>query len=174
RDIQKIRSIDPNSKMLPHLYRQRLTLVYFNSGAWLVGCLGLYFYTGSEIFLWITPLTAWLFGEQITQIWNAIYITDGRARHVVSVRLFRRLPALSAVAITYAFDGHLFWAWSPGMAGGTALTWISHRHRQEEWARQLVPRPWALPSVQELSLAYWWSQIGQQLREFQLPLLMAT
>jgi O-antigen/teichoic acid export membrane protein len=133
--------------------------------------LALWAITGQGIYAALLPAAIWLLTEQITQTWNGISIVDGRAHELVWSYLSRRAPVVAVLGIALVAGLDVVWAWTVGLALGGILAFVQAVRRQEPWLRHLVPpRRQPGPHVSH-DFGYWLSQVGDQLRDFDVPAL---
>jgi O-antigen/teichoic acid export membrane protein len=169
RQISYRRSRDPQDESLPGLFALRLRYTYGSAVVWLVATISLALALDDSGWLAVVPAAIWLVAEQNTQVWNSIAIVDGRARRMMPSFLLRRLPVVLLLSVALLLGWDIVLAWSVGLALGAVLAYVFQFRQQEPWARALVPR--RARSKVTLDLGYWWSQVGEQLRDFDVPLL---
>lgn len=165
RQIEYRRSRDPADPSLSSLFALRLRFSYASGLLWLVACLVTFAITRHEYFLALTPAAIWLLVEQTTQVWNGVSVVDGHAQNLVMSYLTRRLPVVVFLGVALAFDLHMVWSWTLGLAAGSFLSYAQGVWTQERWARVLWPRSSMITEKLELDLGYWWGLVGAQLRD---------
>jgi O-antigen/teichoic acid export membrane protein len=174
RQIEYRRSVDRDDPTLPALYATRLRYAYASALGWVAAMLALWAITGNGTYAALLPAAIWLLAEQITQTWNGISIVDGRAHELVWSYLSRRAPVVGVLGIALVAGLDVVWAWTVGLALGGILAFVQAVRRQEPWARHLVPpRRQPGPRVSH-DFGYWLSQVGDQLRDFDVPALAAV
>jgi O-antigen/teichoic acid export membrane protein len=171
RQIQYRRSVDRDDPTLPALYATRLRYAHASAVGWGATMLALWGITGNGTYLALLPAAIWLLAEQITQTWNGISIVDGRAHELVWSYMARRAPVVAVLGIALVAGLDVVWSWTTGLALGGILAFAQAVRRQEPWARHLLP-PRREPG-QHVShdIGYWLSQIGDQLRDFDVAAL---
>ncbi len=171
RQIQYRRSVDRDDPTLPALYATRLRYAHASALGWVAAMLALWAITGNGIYAALLPAAIWLLTEQITQTWNGIAIVDGRAQELVWSYMARRAPVVAVLGIALVAGLDVVWSWTVGLALGGILAFAQAVRRQEPWARHLVPpRRQPGPHVSH-DFGYWLSQVGDQLRDFDVPAL---
>jgi O-antigen/teichoic acid export membrane protein len=171
RQIEYRRSVDRDDPALPALYATRLRYAHASALGWVAAMLALWTITGQGIYAALLPAAIWLLTEQITQTWNGISIVDGRAHELVWSYLSRRAPVVAVLGIALVAGLDVVWAWTVGLALGGILAFVQAVRRQEPWLRHLVPpRRQPGPHVSH-DFGYWLSQVGDQLRDFDVPAL---
>ncbi len=171
RQIEYRRSVDRDDPTLPALYATRLRYAYASALGWVAAMLAMWAITGHGIYAALLPAAIWLLAEQITQTWNGISIVDGRAHELVWSYLSRRAPVVGVLGIALVAGLDVVWAWTVGLALGGMLAFVQAVRRQEPWARRLVP-PRRRPGRHVAhDFGYWLSQVGDQLRDFDVPAL---
>jgi O-antigen/teichoic acid export membrane protein len=171
RQISYRRSRDPQDASLPDLFALRLRYTYGSAVLWLVATIALAVAFDDSRWLAVAPASLWLFAEQNTQVWNSIAIVDGRARRMMPSFLLRRLPVVVLLSVALLLDWDIVLTWAVSLALGAMLAYVFQFREQEPWARALLPR--RSRSKVNLDLGYWWSQVGEQLRDFDVPVLAA-
>jgi O-antigen/teichoic acid export membrane protein len=171
RQIQYRRSVDPDDATLPALYAARLRYAHASALGWIVVMLALWGITGNGIYAALLPAAIWLLFEQITQTWNGISIVDGRAHELVWSYLARRAPVVVVLGIALVAGLDVVWSWTIGLALGGMLAFAQAVRRQEPWARHLIPPRRERGAHVSHDFGYWLSQIGDQLRDFDVPAL---
>ncbi len=174
RQIQYRRSVDPGHPSLPALYAARLRYAQLSAVGWAAAMLALWAVTGNSLYPALLPGALWLLTEQITQTWNGLSIADGRAQELVWSYLSRRFPVALVLGVALIADLDVIWAWTTGLALGGMLAYGQAVRRQEPWARGLWPRRRAERSTVPHDYGYWLSQIGDQLRDFDVAALAAV
>lgn len=169
RQIAYRRSRNPQDERLPGLFRRRLRYTYASAVVWVIAMVGLAVAFDDSRWLAVIAASIWLIAEQNTQIWNTIAVADGRASHLMVSFLWRRAPVVLFLVVALFLDWDVIWAWSIGLAVGAALAYAFQFRYQEPWARALLPR--RDKTKVELDLGYWWSQVGEWLRDLDVPLL---
>ena len=171
RQIQYRRAVDRDDPTLPALYATRLRYAHASAIAWVAAMLVLWAITGNDTYAALLPAAIWLLMEQITQTWNGISIVDGRAHELVSSYISRRAPVVVVLGIALVAGLDVVWSWTIGLALGGLLAFAQAVRRQEPWARHLIPpRRQPGPHVSH-DIGYWLSQIGDQLRDFDVAAL---
>jgi O-antigen/teichoic acid export membrane protein len=171
RQIQYRRSIDRDDPTLPGLYATRLRYAHASALGWVATMLLLWAITGNGIYPALLPAAIWLVAEQITQTWNGLSIVDGRAHELVWSYMARRAPVVAVLGIALVAGIDVVWSWTVGLALGGILAFAQAVRRQEPWARHLVPlRRQPGPHISH-DFGYWLSQVGDQLRDFDVPAL---
>lgn len=171
RQIQYRRSVDADDPTLPLLYATRLRYAHASALGWIAAMLALWAVTGNAIYPALLPAAIWLLTEQITQTWNGLSIVDGRAHELVWSYMSRRAPVVVVLGIALIADRDIVWAWTIGLALGGMLAFGQAVGRQEPWARHLLPRRRAHGPHISHDFGYWLSQVGDQLRDFDVPAL---
>lgn len=171
RQISYRRARDPNDERLPGLFRRRLRYTYTSAVVWLAATVALALVFDDDRWLAVVPATIWLVAEQNTQVWNSIAIADGKASQMMASFLFRRVPVVLFLVAALVEGWDIVWSWSVGLALGAVLAYLFQYRFQEPWARVLVPR--RDREKVGLDLGYWWSQVGEQMRDLDVPLLTA-
>jgi O-antigen/teichoic acid export membrane protein len=174
RQIEYRRSVDRDDPTLPALYATRLRYAYASALGWVAAMLALWAITGRGTYAALLPAAIWLLAEQITQTWNGISIVDGRAHELVWSYLARRAPVVGVLGIALVAGLDVVWAWTVGLALGGILAFVQAVRRQEPWARRLVPPRRQPGSHLSHDFGYWLSQVGDQLRDFDVPALAAV
>lgn len=170
RQLAYRRSRNPDDELLGSLYARRLRYTYASAVLWLAATVALGLSADSR-FLAVAPAALWLVAEQITQTWNTIAVVDGRASQLMTSFLFRRVPVIVLVGVALVRDWDVVWTWSTGLALGAVLAWVVNYRQQPAWATIMVPRRRLVSARGTLDLGYWWSQVGEQLRDMDVPLL---
>jgi O-antigen/teichoic acid export membrane protein len=171
RQIQYRRSIDRDDPTLPALYATRLRYAHASALGWVATMLPLWAITGNGIYPALLPAAIWLVAEQITQTWKGLSIVDGRAHELVWSYMARRAPVVAVLGIALVADLDVVWSWTVGLALGGVLAFAQAVRRQEPWARHLIPpRRQPGPHISH-DFGYWLSQVGDQLRDFDVPAL---
>jgi PST family polysaccharide transporter len=170
RQLAYRRSRNPDDELLGSLFARRLRYTYASAVLWLGATVALGLSTDPR-FLAVAPAALWLVAEQITQTWNTVAIVDGRASQLMSSFLFRRVPVIVLVAVALVRDWDVVWTWSIGLALGAVLAYLFNYRQQPSWASVLLPRRRLISGRSTLDLGYWWSQVGEQLRDMDVPLL---
>jgi O-antigen/teichoic acid export membrane protein len=171
RQIQYRRSVDRDDPTLPALYAARLRYAHASALGWVAAMLALWAITENGIYPALLPAAIWLLTEQITQTWNGISIVDGRAHELVWSYLARRAPVVVVLGFALVADLDVVLAWTVGLALGGILAFAQAVRRQEPWARHLLPPRRQPGSRVSHDYGYWLSQVGDQLRDFDVPAL---
>jgi O-antigen/teichoic acid export membrane protein len=171
RQIQYRRSRDRDDPQLPSLFARRLRYSYASAGLWIVAVLAVALIRQDQHWLALIPAAAWLLVEQITQVWNAVAIVDGQTQRLMSSYVCRRLPVVITLAAALMYDWDVVWAWTIGLALGAALAYAQARNSQEVWARLIWPKKRHLTHATSLDLGYWWSMVGDQVRDLDVALI---
>jgi O-antigen/teichoic acid export membrane protein len=171
RQIQYRRSVNRDDPTLPALYATRLRYAHASALGWIAVMLPLWAITGNETYAALLPAAIWLLFEQITQTWNGISIVDGRAHELLWSYLSRRAPVVVVLGIALVAGLDVVWAWTVGLALGGILAFAQAVRRQEPWARHLLPPRRQPGSHVSHDFGYWLSQVGDQLRDFDVPAL---
>jgi lipopolysaccharide cholinephosphotransferase len=168
RQIEFRRSRDRGDPTLASLFALRLAFSWASAAGWVVFCLVLYAATGSVFAIALLPAAFWLLVEQTTQVWNGVSVVDGHTRNLVGSYLTRRLPVVVFLVIALVLDLWMVWAWSLGLAAGSALSYAWGYLGQEPWARMMWPRRGSITTRVPFDLGYWWGLVGQQLRDLDI------
>jgi lipopolysaccharide cholinephosphotransferase len=166
RQIEYRRSRNKDDPSLPSLFAMRLAFSYASAVGWVAFCLVMYAVTDSVFCIALLPAAFWLLVEQTTQVWNGVSVADGDTRALVGSYLTRRLPVVLALVAALVLDRWMVPAWTLGLAAGSGLSYAWGYHRQEPWARMVIPRRSAMSTRVPFDLGYWWGLVGQQLRDF--------
>lgn len=123
----------------------------------------------------VLPTCVWLFCEQVTQVWNAISITDGRAGQLVGSYLARRVPVIVALLISSMTGGDMLLALTIGMALGGLISLAAGYRAAPSWARQLTVRRTNLDNMRgSADLGVWFAELGDQVRDLDTVVLAAV
>ena len=172
RQIEYRRSLDPADSAIRRLFRVRLRFTYFSGLLWALVCAALWIATRDARFLILVPAAIWLIVEQITQVWNGIAIIDGKSQLLILSYVSRRLPVVMSlgVGLIFGFDG--LSCMVAGMVIGAFASYAQGWFSQEEWARELSPRPAGSQGSRiELDIPFWFSELGDQIRDLDVPVV---
>ncbi|MDO9495593.1 MAG: hypothetical protein Q7J48_07815 [Nocardioides sp.] len=165
RQIQYRRAIDRDDPALPAIFDVWQGFTLASAALWLVACLALYVITDEPDFVALLPIALWLALEQVTTLWNAVSLVDGRARDLMPSYLYRRGPVVVALAVGLWQGWDVVWCWSLALAFGATLAYAAGVRGQEAWARRLLPRRRRGAAKVTFDLGYWWTEVGAQVRD---------
>ncbi|WP_372734999.1 lipopolysaccharide biosynthesis protein [Nocardioides sp.] len=170
RKMQFLRAQDADDPNLPAVFWvwRRFTLT--SALLWLLSCVGAWLLTGHELFAALAPLSVWLVFEQLTSLWNAISLTDGRAHELMPSYLWRRAPVVLVLIAALAADLDVTWAWSLSLTAGSVLAYLTGRSRAVQWARPLWPGRRPAGEV-SFDFGFWWTELGGQLRDMDVVVI---
>lgn len=171
RTIQYTRALDPADERLAALARIRTSFTYLSAAGWALACVVLGIVLDSSRLLGAAFLAVWLVAEQITAVWNAISLVDGRARDLMGSYLARRVPVVVVLAFAFLAPELAGQAWILGMCLGSVLALLLGLGRQERWARPQLGLAWRMPPGMKIGFGFWFSQIGLQLRDLDVLVL---
>ena len=137
--IQVKRSRDPADPELPAMFALRLRFTYLSAVLWLLACFVLWLVEHDELSLALTPVALWLVTEQTSSVWNGVSIVDDRSQDLMPSYLLRRFPVVVVLGLALWLNWDVVWAWTIGLALGSAAGFLYFLPRQEPWARSLRP-----------------------------------
>lgn len=159
---------------LPALYRQRLKYTYTTAtlGTVLTTCA--YLVSENDLLLALMPAAVWLVTEPTVTIWNGVSIADGRAQALLPSYLWRRAVPVLLLLAPAQDEFEVILLWSSGMAIGGAFALLWARGRREPWCAQVWPWAGGAGDAREFGLAFWWQQVGAQLRDLDVVALSSV
>lgn len=174
RRLQYVRSRDPHNTEQPGIASLRLLYTHASVVVWVLGVGLAAIFMGSTSPLVLMPAAVWLLCEQVTQVWNAISITDGKTVHLVASYSARRFPVVMVLIVAASRGWDMNLGLTTGMALGGLVSLGAGVWNAPEWARTLLVNRSSIRSLKIKSdVGTWLTQLGDQVRELETPALTA-